>query len=69
MNTFYKKPQQGFQITPQMQMAMNQIGQQVQQLGMTPEQYGRQLIQNGQMSPQQFEQYRAIANAITGMNL
>ena len=59
--------QQG--ITPEMQQQGNQILNQLKQQGMTPEQKVREMLQNGQITPQQFMQLRMMANKITGMNL
>ena len=50
------------------QSALQNIANQVQQMGMTPEQLVRQKIQNGEMTQAQFEQYRQIANRLTGKN-
>lgn len=36
--------------------------------GMDPAQIGPQLVNSGRISQSQFEQFRQIANAVTGMN-
>lgn len=41
----------------------------MQQSTISPEEKVRQLISSGQMTQAQFEQLRAMANQITGMNL
>ena len=71
MNPLFQSFQQNQAAGPTqfLQQSLQNIASQVQQMGMTPEQACRQLIQNGQMSQQQFEQYRQIANQITGKNL
>ena len=50
------------------QSALQNLANQVSQMGMTPEQLVRQKIQNGEMTQAQFEQYRQIANRLTGKN-
>ena len=59
--------QQG--ITPEMQQQGDQLLNQLKQQGMTPEQKVREMLQNGQITPQQFMQLRMIANKITGMKM
>lgn len=59
--------QQG--ITPEMQQQGDQLLNQLKQQGMTPEQKVREMLQNGQITPQQFMQLRMMANKITGMKL
>lgn len=55
----------------------NQVAQQFTQFmngfmansgGMRPEQLGPQLVSNGTIPQNQFEQFRQIANKITGLN-
>lgn len=36
--------------------------------GMTPSQAGMQLVNSGQISPEQFAKFKAIANMLTGRN-
>ena len=59
--------QQG--ITPEMQQQGDQLLNQLKQQGMTPEQKVREMLQNGQITPQQFMQLRIMANKITGMKM
>ena len=59
--------QQG--ITPEMQQQGDRILNQLKQQGMTPEQKVREMLQNGQITPQQFMQLRMMANKITGMKM
>lgn len=47
----------------------NQILQVLAQQGLTPEQAVRQMLQNGNLSQQDFERYRQQANQTTGMKL
>ena len=58
-----QNPQQLFQ-------QVNNFAQQLQQQsrGMTPQQMVQNMLNNGQLSQAQFNQYRNIANKITGMN-
>lgn len=53
---------QNARITP-----MQLIGM-IRQSGRTPEQIVNAMLQNGMMSQQEFEQYRAIANKTLGTN-
>lgn len=53
---------------PSFQQQLSTLAEQIRQMGTTPEMLGRQLIQNGKMTPSQFEQYRQIANQLTGKN-
>ena len=50
------------------QQQLSNLGRQIQQMGTTPELLGRMLIQNGRIPPERFEQYRQIANQLTGKN-
>jgi len=71
MNPFYNSFQQnqampnnlGNNLMWQLQNLARQIP-----YGMTPEQIVRQKIQNREMSMQQFQQYSAIADQLTGKN-
>lgn len=49
--------------------ALQNLAAQIIPTGMTPEQIVRQKIQNREMTQAQFEQYRQIANRITGRNI
>ena len=51
-----------------LQSALQNLAKQIAPTGMTPEQIVRQKIQNGEMSMQQFQQFSAIADQITGRN-
>lgn len=53
---------------PSFEKQLSNLAEQIKQMGTTPEMLGRQLIQNGRMSQSQFEQYRQIANQLTGKN-
>lgn len=69
MNPLFQSFQQSQQGSGNgLQQAMENMAAQVRQMGMTPEQLVRQKIQNGEMTQAQFEQYRQIANKITGRN-
>lgn len=46
----------------------NQFRQNIQQNGINPQQQVQQLLNSGQMTQEQFNQYREIANQITGRN-
>lgn len=46
----------------------NQFQQNVQNQGINPRQKVQELLNSGQMSQQQFEQIRQMANQITGKN-
>ena len=47
--------------------ALQNIARQIPH-GMTPEELVRQKIQNGEMTMQQFQQFSAIADQLTGRN-
>jgi len=69
MNPLFQSFQQSQQGSGNgFQQAIENMAAQVRQMGMTPEQLVRQKIQNGEMTQAQFEQYRQIANKITGRN-
>ena len=51
-----------------LQAALQNLARQIAPTGMTPEQIVRQKIQSGEMTQAQFEQYRQIANQLTGKN-
>ena len=61
--SFQKNQQNGFNL----QAALQNLARQIPS-GMTPEQIVRQKIQNGEMSMEQFQQFSAIADQITGRN-
>lgn len=48
------------------QQQFSQFTQQIQQAGTDPRQAVTQLMQNGQMSQQQFNQFSQIASMLTG---
>lgn len=72
MNPFFNSHQQnqqqvfgpGFDLNS----ALQNMARQIAPTGMSPEQIVRQLIQNEKMTPDQFNQYAAIANKLTGRN-
>lgn len=66
MNPLFQSYNQGKQ--PSFEQQLSNFAEQIKQMGTTPEMLGRQLIQNGRMSQVQFEQYRQIANQLTGKN-
>ena len=69
MNPLFQSFQQSQQGSGNgLQQAIENMAAQARQMGMTPEQLVRQKIQNGEMTQAQFEQYRQIANKITGRN-
>lgn len=47
---------------------LNQIAQSIMPFGMNSEQLVRQLVQNGRMTQDQFNQYAQIADSWTGRN-
>lgn len=51
------------------QNKFNQFQQQINQQGINPQQQVQQLLNSGQMSQQQFNQLRMIANALTGKKM
>ena len=68
MNPLFQTFQQQESYQPSLMESLNILAKQVQQMGTTPEALGRTLVQNGRIPPQQFEQYRKIANQLTGKN-
>jgi hypothetical protein len=48
---------------------LQNLAAQVQQMQQDPRAQVQQMMNNGQLNQQKFEQCRQIANAITGMNL
>lgn len=71
MNPLYKSFEQKQSEVPpfNLQEALQNLARQIMPTGMTAEQIVRQKIQNGEMTQAQFEQYRQIANRLTGRNL
>lgn len=49
--------------------SFEQFKQNVQQNGINPQQQVQQLLNSGQMTQEQFNQLRAMANQITGKNM
>lgn len=72
MNPFYQSYQkQNWQtnipgIPADIQPMANMLLQQLAQMGLTPEQKVRQLIQNRQMTQQQFEELGRMADIVIG---
>lgn len=66
MNSLFQSYNQEKQ--PSFEQQLSNLARQIQQMGTSPEALGRQLIQNGRMTQAQFEQYRQIANQLTGKN-
>ena len=68
MNPFFKSHQQNQQQNFDLNSALQNLARQIAPTGMSPEQIVRQKIQNGEMSQEQFNQFAAIANKLTGRN-
>ena len=68
MNPFFNSFQQNQQQIPSFDLnaALRNLANQIAPTGMTPEQIVRQKIQNGEMTQEQFNQFAAIANRLTG---
>jgi len=69
MNPFYNSFQKNSQMLNQgfnLNAALQNLARQIMPTGMTPEQIVRQKIQNREMSMEQFQQYSAIADQLTG---
>ena len=79
---FMQNPNPGVNINPMMnpnnplfnnfggyQNFMNGLNSFAQQLHQDPRMQAQQMLNSGQMTQQQFEQLRQMANALTGMNL
>ena len=60
-------PMQMFGNMQNMMAQFNQFREQIQQQGINPQQQVMQLMQSGKMSQQQFEQFKAMANMMSGM--
>lgn len=68
MNPLFQSFQTQESQQPNMQVQLSNLARQIQQMGTSPEALGRMLVQNGRIPPQLFEQYRQIANQLTGKN-
>lgn len=70
MNPFYNSFQQNQQMPQNMNFDLNaalqNLARQIMPTGFTPEQIVRQLIQSSKMTMQQFQNYSAIADQLTG---
>lgn len=66
--TSFQRNQQGSNSNADLQLALQNLAKQIAPTGLTPEQIVRQKIKNGEMTQAQFEQYRQIANRLTGRN-
>lgn len=62
----YQKTQERQGPPSNLNELLQNVASQFVPVGMTPEQMVRQMIQNGQMSQEQFAQYSAIADRWTG---
>ena len=67
-NSHQQNQQQGFGPGFDLNAALQNLARQIAPTGMTPEQIVRQKIQNGEMTQEQFNQFAAIANKLTGRN-
>ena len=61
-------PMQMFGNMQNMMSLFQQFRNMIQQQGINPQQKVQELLQTGQMSQQQFEQLRQMANMFTGGN-
>ena len=69
MNPFFNSHQQNQQQQNfDLNSALQNLARQIAPTGMSAEQIVRQKIQNGEMSQEQFSQFAAIANKLTGRN-
>jgi len=68
MNPFFNSHQQQQQQNFDLNSALQNLARQIAPTGMSAEQIVRQKIQNGEMSQEQFNQFAAIANKLTGRN-
>lgn len=69
MNPFYSSYQKNSQMLNHgfdLNAALQNLARQIMPTGMTPEQIVRQKIQSREMSMEQFQQYSAIADQLTG---
>ena len=60
-------PMQMFGNMQNMIANFNQFRQQIEKQGINPQQQVMQLMQQGKMSQQQFEELRRVANMLSGM--
>ena len=69
MNPFFNSHQQNQQQQNfDLNSTLQNLARQIAPTGMSAEQIVRQKIQNGEMSQEQFSQFAAIANKLTGRN-
>ena len=68
MNPFFNSYQQKQQQNFDLNSALQNLARQIAPTGMSAEQIVRQKVQNGEMSQEQFNQFAAIANKLTGRN-
>ena len=68
MNPLFQSFQTQESRSQNMQQQLSNLANQIQQMGTSPEALGRMLVQNGRIPPQLFEQYRKVANQLTGKN-
>lgn len=68
MNPLFQTFQSQESQQQSMQQQLSTLANQIQQMGTSPEALGRMLVQNGRIPPQLFEQYRKVANQLTGKN-
>ena len=67
-NSHMQNQQQGFGQNFDLNSALQNLARQIAPTGMSAEPIVRQKIQNREMSQEQFNQYAAIANKLTGRN-
>lgn len=67
-NSHQQNQQQGFGQGFDLNSALQNLARQIAPTGMSAEQIVRQKIQNKEMTQEQFNQYAAIANKLTGRN-
>lgn len=67
-NSHQQNQQQGFGPGFDLNSALQNLARQIAPTGMSAEQIVRQKVQNGEMSQEQFNQFAAIANKLTGRN-
>lgn len=60
-------PMQMFGNMQNMMTQFNQFRQQIEKQGINPQQQVMQLMQQGKMSQQQFEELKQVANTLSGM--
>ena len=64
MNNYFNRSMPNSQMN--MMQRFNQFCQQMQQQGKNPQEIVQQLLNSGQMSQAQFEQFRQLANNLLG---